>query len=124
MKIGDVIHILTEFNKWRRGLPPYEWSEDPSTQNDLLYSTRDIGLAIDEALNMLRQAADMMEQEEKRERKFEYSQRRHDEKLGIDLVDMLHCSTLEGAIDLHGRFNKNGTIVRRAVGEWEEVPND
>lgn len=76
-----------------------------------------LGHDMDTIAAMLRQAADYME----RERKYEYSQRRHDEKLGIDVVDMLHCSTIEGAISLHGRFNKNGTIVRREVGEWEEV---
>lgn len=73
--------------------------------------------ATHDVICMLRQAADEME----RERKYEYSQRRHDEKLGIDIVDMLHCSSLEGALDLHGRWNKNMPIVRREVGEWEEV---
>lgn len=54
MNIEEVVHILSEFNQWRRGLPPYEWNEDPSKQKELPYSAVEIGLAIDEAINILR----------------------------------------------------------------------
>ena len=61
MSIEEVVHILSEFNTWRRGLPPYEWNEDPSKQKELQYSAKEIGVAIDEAVDMLRQSAGMVE---------------------------------------------------------------
>jgi len=57
VNIEEVVHILSEFNNWRRGLPPYEWNEDPSKQKELQYSAKEIGFAIDAAVDMLRQSA-------------------------------------------------------------------
>ena len=61
MTTEEVINILSKFNTWRRGLPPYEWNEDPSKQVELPYSAKEIGVAIDEAVDMLRQSAGMVE---------------------------------------------------------------
>lgn len=67
--------------------------------------------------NMLRQAADLMEREEKREKKYEYG--------------VMSNSRCEGVYDshLHARLKmdllhickKECDLVRREVGEWEEV---
>lgn len=69
------------------------------------------------AMNMLRQAADLMEREEKREKKYEYG--------------VMSNSRCEGVYDshLHARLKmdllhickKECDLVRREVGEWEEV---
>lgn len=65
---------------------------------------------------MLRQAADMMEREE-REKKYEFAVNPPEENgvfeylAGAEL--MAHMLKLNGCSD--------GTIVRREVGEWEEV---
>lgn len=117
MKIGDVIHILNEFNKWRRGLPPYEWSEDPSKQKELPYSAGEIGVAIDEAVAMLRHAADMMELEEKREKKFEYAARYFD-----GYTPSFHYRSMEDLRDGEMPFaGDKFTVIRREVGEWQDV---
>lgn len=51
MNIEKVIDVLVEFNKWRRSLPPYEWNEDPSKQKEFPYSPKEVGVAIDEAID-------------------------------------------------------------------------
>lgn len=66
-----------------------------------------------EAAAMLRQAADAMEREE-RERKYEYAVRNLD---GV-VID-IHKDTKIRAIDC--KIEKKETVVRREVGEWEEV---
>ena len=58
---------------------------------------------------MLRQAADALEREEKREKKYEYA-----EKYSEGYVSCIH----EQSMLIHCNF---GVAVRREVGEWEEV---
>lgn len=49
MVVRKAIEILSEFNKWRRGLPPYDvWGEK------LPYSPTEIGEAIDCAIEKLK----------------------------------------------------------------------
>lgn len=62
--------------------------------------------------DMLRQAADDMEREEKREKKYEYA-----EKFKEGMVAYLHR---DRPID-HGEMWPGSIAVRREVGEWEEV---
>ena len=58
--------------------------------------------------------ADMMEHEKKREKKYEYAQRYDD-----GLVSSWHDSEM---ID-RTLILDDSDVVRREVGEWEEVPN-
>lgn len=62
MKVEEVIKVLTEFNKWRRGEPPYEWNDDPAKQRELQYSAKEIGVVIDEAIYMLKHEDGMKEE--------------------------------------------------------------
>lgn len=50
------IEILSEFNDWRRGVGKYKWSEDPAAHQKLPFSPEEIGLAIDNAVRILRDA--------------------------------------------------------------------
>ena len=65
--------------------------------------------------DMLRQAADDMEREEKRERKYEYA-----EKFKEGMVACLHR---ERPVD-HCEMYPGSIAVRREVGEWEEVKDE
>lgn len=49
MNLSDCIHILNEYNKWRRGKAPYTGLPDDSKPP----SPHDIGLAIDYAIRRL-----------------------------------------------------------------------
>lgn len=69
----------------------------------------------DEVNNMLRQAADMIEREERRKKKYEYSA-----KYGNGFVSELHSSTI-GGTDYAKESKGFVGVVRREVGEWEEV---
>lgn len=91
MKVEDAIKVLTDFNKWRRGEPPYEWNEDPSLMIEFPFDVKEVGEAIDEAIRMLKHADDM-----ERKSMYEYAD----------------GNTVDGY-----------RILRRKVGEWEEVPN-
>lgn len=44
--------ILTEMQKWRRGLPPYD-GETPDTHRDMPYSPKEFGEAIDTAIECM-----------------------------------------------------------------------
>lgn len=66
----------------------------------------------DVVAKMLRQAADDLEREEKRERKYEYA-----EKFKEGMVACLHR---ERPVD-HCEMWPGSTAVRREVGDWEEV---
>lgn len=66
----------------------------------------------DVVANMLRQAADDLEREEKRERKYEYA-----EKYKEGMVACLHR---ERPVD-HCEMWPGSIAVRREVGDWEEV---
>ena len=120
MNIEEVVHILSEFNKWRRGLPPYEWNEDPSKQKELPYSAVEIGIAIDEAVDMLRQAASDMDREKKYEYIVKFFRKRSDKCIGrsADHYDSLDCARRRHIPDTKGELVK---FFRRSVGEWEEV---
>lgn len=62
---------------------------------------------------MLRQAADLMEREEKREKKYEYATMTDDGWVGrshFNLIELIDDTLDEG-----------DKLVRREVGEWEEV---
>ncbi len=48
MTLSDCITILTEHNKWRRGLPPYENGGEKTS-----YSVKELGQAIDYAISTL-----------------------------------------------------------------------
>ena len=63
---------------------------------------------------MLRQAADAMEREEKREMKYEYA-----EKTCDGIVDSIHEESFQKVAI--SKFFGDSTIVRRAIGEWKEV---
>lgn len=74
-----------------------------------------------DAISMLRQAADMMEREEKREKDYEYTviAKKHD---GEVFLDTEHFSTLEGAMNnAEDSFYDVLRYERREVGKWEEV---
>lgn len=69
------------------------------------------------AQSMLRQAADMMEREEKREKKYEFSVYPPE----INGVFQYRAGAELNAFMLKQNGDRDGTIVRREVGEWEEV---
>lgn len=65
--------------------------------------------------DMLRQAADAMEREEKIEKKYEYAAMTDDgwvERLHFDMVELIEDTLYDG-----------DKLVCREVGEWEVVPN-
>lgn len=69
----------------------------------------------DAIIAMLRQAADALEREERREKKYEYAA-----KYGNGFVSELHSTTVGGTE--YAKENKGFVgVVRRQVGEWEEV---
>ena len=49
----EAAKILAEFNHWRRGEPPYDWSDDPKKRKELPYTPQQIGEAIDVAVSCL-----------------------------------------------------------------------
>ena len=69
----------------------------------------------DVVAEMLRQAADMLEREEKRERKYEYAVKWND---GL-ITKISQTFPCRDELDAIRKYNL--TIVRREVGEWEEV---
>ncbi len=122
MNISEVVNVLTEFNTWRSGLPPYEWNEDPTKQKELQYSAKEIGLAIDDAVAMLRQSLDMME----RERRYEYAVKVTD-ILDQDICCIYKSADLQDAKDLAEAMKDPEsivTVIRRELVDWEEVPNE
>ena len=126
MKVEELIKVLTEFNKWRRGEPPYEWNDDPAKQMELQYSAKEIGVVIDEAINMLKHA-DMIEKDGKREKKYEYTAVYIQRRTGKIISKFAyHFNSFEEA-KRHKycplKFEKL-RFVRREVGEWEVVPNE
>ena len=73
------------------------------------------GQEMDKIAAMLRQAADDLEREEKREKKYEYAERCPD-----GFVPPLH--TDKGVVN---KYIADGCVlVRREVGEWEEVKDE
>lgn len=50
----EAAKILAEFNKWRRGEPPYDWSADPTKRKELPFTPMQIGEAIDTAENVMK----------------------------------------------------------------------
>ena len=48
------IAVLEEFNKWRRGHGEYSWNEDPSKNKILELTPKQMGLAIDYAVEFLK----------------------------------------------------------------------
>lgn len=70
---------------------------------------------------MLRQAADLMEREERRELKYEYSVRYFNRYEKKEEVDYLHHTTSTAAARYLPWFQEAKCVVRRPVGEWEEV---
>lgn len=69
------------------------------------------GALLDEYTKL--RAAEMMEREEKREKKYEYAGKYSNGK--VSLLHYEFIDPLKSFVDEHHR------IVRRAVGEWEEV---
>ena len=45
--------MLTEWQKWRRGKPPYD-GDTPETYNKMPYSPNEIGIALDYAIEILK----------------------------------------------------------------------
>ena len=115
MKVVDAIKVLTDFNKWRRGEPPYDWNEDPSLMIEFPFDVKEVGEAIDEAINMLKHV-DMMEREESREKKYEYGVIPH----GVYFVYQT-LAEAEHKQSVLEQAHFHYPIVRREVGEWEEV---
>ena len=69
---------------------------------------------IHETISMLRQAADAMEREEKRERKYQYGVVFGGDGIDRDYIfDSEECARTVAGDSLQ--------VVRREVGEWEEV---
>lgn len=67
--------------------------------------------------DMLRQAADDMEREEKHEKKYEYAARYSDGH-----IPAFHCRSAEDVLDGECPFtDEEFVVVRREVGEWEEA---
>lgn len=69
-----------------------------------------------EAAAMLRQAADFMEREEKRKKKYEYALKESNGTISFrhfDDIDSLGCDYRA----------EEYTAMRREVGKWEEVAN-
>lgn len=54
MTTTEAAKILAEFNKWRRGEPPYNWSDDPKKRKELPYTPKQIGEAIDVAVEAMK----------------------------------------------------------------------
>lgn len=50
---SSAIAVLKEFNEWRRGQGEYTWNEDPSKNKDLEITPKQIGEAIDFAVEFL-----------------------------------------------------------------------
>lgn len=73
-----------------------------------------------EVASMLRQAADDMEREEKRERKYEFSVYPPE----VNGVFQYRAGAELKACILNLAGYRDGTIVRREVGEWEEVRSE
>lgn len=51
---NSVVHVLEEFNRWRRGQGEYQWNEDPAKNKQLGISPAAIGEAIDFAVEYLK----------------------------------------------------------------------
>ena len=54
MTPAEAAKILAEFNKWRRGDPPYDWIDDPAKRKKLTYTPKQIGEAIDIAVRAMK----------------------------------------------------------------------
>lgn len=67
--------------------------------------------------SMLRQAADDMEREEKRKRMYEFSVKEFGGYVQPLHEDSVHSSFLDGRV----MGDENYVVVRREVGDWEEV---
>lgn len=50
----EAAKILAEFNRWRRGEPPYDWNDDPKKRKELPFTPMQIGEAIDTAENVMK----------------------------------------------------------------------
>lgn len=46
--------MLAEWQKWRRGKPPYD-GDTPETYNKMPYSPKEIGIALDYAIEVLKE---------------------------------------------------------------------
>lgn len=66
---------------------------------------------------MLRQAADVLEREKNRNKKYEYGYR---SKVGKSVIVREFDTKAEAVQELIGNWG-DGEIVRRSVGEWEDV---
>ncbi len=83
-------------------------------ETNLKYGMERVVIPTPKLILMLRQSVDMMEHEEKRKRKYEYSEKTKDGE-----IDIQHQESLREARSL--KFFKDSTIVRREVGKWVEV---
>ena len=50
----EALEVLCEFQMWRRGEGKYRWSETPTADNAFVYSTKDVGIALDVAIATLK----------------------------------------------------------------------
>ncbi len=88
-------------------------------ETNLKYGMERVVIATPKLISMLRQAADMMEQERKFEYAVEYSEfpgKWEVYKDGLTLVDAQKLSSES--------WSNPHRIVRREVGEWEEVEDE
>lgn len=82
-------------------------------ENNLQYGMERVVIPSKSLIAMLLQAADMLDGK-KRKRRYEYSEKKKDGE-----IDIQHQESLKEARSL--KFFKDSTIVRREVGEWENV---
>lgn len=86
------------------------------------------GHDMDTIAAMLRQAADLMEREKKREKRYEYATKWDDGKIdGIspckdEVTDSI--SFVQYISSISADDQTGCKLVRREVGEWEVVPSD
>lgn len=69
-----------------------------------------------EVAEMLRQAADALEREEKQPKKYEYAAR-----YDGSLISKLHSNTIDDIVKSADKRRFLVSVVRRPVDEWEEV---
>lgn len=55
----EALKMLKEFNKWRRAEGEYEWNEDPTKNKNLPFTPKDIGIALDTAIDLMDKALNL-----------------------------------------------------------------
>lgn len=53
MSVKEAAEALREYNRWRRGEPPYEWKDGAVETRQMPYSAKDLGVIIERAAELL-----------------------------------------------------------------------